>query len=383
MTGQQQSGRVIVGLSGGVDSAVAAARLLQQGVEVHGLHMSNWDDDDGYCNAAEDFQEARRVCEHLDIPLHRVNFSREYRDRVFAYFLDEYRRGRTPNPDVLCNREIKFGAFLQYARRLGATSIATGHYARAESRRDGVALCKARDANKDQSYFLHAVPQAALAATQFPLGLADKAAVRAEAKALGLRNHARKDSTGICFIGERPFRRFLSQYLPAQPGVIRNLAGERLGTHQGLMYYTLGQRQGLGLGGRQGADEAPWYVAAKHLDSNELIVVQGHDHPALQQQALTASDVHWIRAIPTALTGSGTLRCAAKTRYRQIEQSCTIRDQGAGTLLVNFDQPQRAMTPGQFVVFYDGEECLGGSVIDSVAHDSATVGATPGIMTVA
>ena len=354
------SKRVIVGLSGGVDSSVAALLLQQQGYEVQGLFMSNWEDDeDGYCTTAEDYQEARQAADHLGIPLHKVSFEQEYRERVFAYFLDEYRAGRTPNPDVLCNREIKFGVFFEYARRLGAELVATGHYARVKHATSGARLLKGVDANKDQSYFLHAVPAAALAHTLFPLGDLEKQQVRAMARAHGLGNFDRKDSTGICFIGERHFQSFLARYLPAQPGPILTPEGQTLGQHQGLMYYTLGQRKGLGIGGRIDSSDEPWFVAAKDIANNVLLVVQGHDHPLLQSGGLVADQTTWIAGLPPELP----LKLAAKTRYRQPDQACTLEHGQNGSLLVTFDAPQRAVTPGQYVVFYQGDECLGGAVI--------------------
>ena len=285
--------KIILGLSGGVDSAVAAVRLQDAGAEVEALHMTNWEDDDGYCTAAADLQDARKVCERLDIPLHHVNFAAEYRDRVFQYFLDEYRSGRTPNPDVLCNREIKFGVFREHARRLGGELLATGHYARVADVDGESALLKGIDPDKDQSYFLHAVGADAFEETVFPLGDLFKADVRRIAKQRGLNVHAKKDSTGICFIGERPFREFLGTYLPAQPGPIRTADGRPLGTHSGLMYYTLGQRQGLGIGGRRDSDDEPWYVVAKDVDDNVLVVDQG-DTPLLLSAGLVAADASWI-----------------------------------------------------------------------------------------
>jgi len=351
-------------MSGGVDSSVAALLLLEQGYQVEGLFMSNWEEDeDGYCTSAEDFQDARAAAHRLGIPLHRVSFAKEYRERVFQYFLDEYRAGRTPNPDVLCNREIKFGVFFDYARRLGAELVATGHYARVSQFGGGVRLLKGRDSSKDQSYFLHAVSQQALSRTLFPLGDLLKAQVRELARNKGLGNYAKRDSTGICFIGEREFARFLSRYLPARPGPIRSPDGKVLGEHQGLMYYTLGQRKGLGIGGRQDAAEEPWYVAGKDLQNNVLLVVQGHDHPLLLSDSLLAGNPSWI-------AGSGPelpLWLAAKTRYRQADQSCSVSVANQGVLRVDFQVPQRAVTPGQFVVFYEGEICLGGAVIEQVA----------------
>lgn len=363
--------RVIVGLSGGVDSAVAALLLTQQGYAVEGLFMDNWEDgeDDTYCTAAEDFQDARQVCETLGIPLHKVNFAAEYRERVFRHFLEGYAAGATPNPDVLCNSEIKFKAFLDHALRLGADHIATGHYARLAPAAEGVKLLKARDTAKDQSYFLHAVPQAALARSMFPLGETLKTDTRALARDAGFANHAKKDSTGICFIGERRFGEFLGKYLPAQPGEIETPEGQLLGRHQGLMYYTLGQRQGIGIGGRRGAEESPWYVAAKDLVRNVLVVVQGHDHPLLLQSALTAADLHWMSGGSPAMP----LRCAAKARYRQADQGCTLDRDSDGHWQARFDLPQRAITPGQYAVFYSGDECLGGGVITATqAYNAAS-----------
>jgi len=354
--------RVILGLSGGVDSAVAAVLLQDAGAEVQALHMTNWEDDDGYCTAAEDLQDARRVCEHLEIPLHHVNFSRQYRERVFQHFLDEYRAGRTPNPDVICNREIKFGSFREHAHRLGGEMLATGHYARTAVLDGQAALFKATDRNKDQSYFLHAVAAAALAETVFPLGTLDKAQVRAIAQQRGLHLHAKKDSTGICFIGERPFREFLSTYLPAMPGTIETVDGVEVGRHSGLMYYTLGQRQGLQIGGRRGADEAPWYVVAKDLQRNVLQVAQG-DTELLLCRSLLAASVSWIGSAPQELDKE--LHCMAKVRYRQADQACVVR-RDKDDLRVDFAIPQRAVAPGQYVVFYVDERCLGGAVIERI-----------------
>ena len=355
--------KVILGLSGGVDSAVAAILLKQQGAEVHALHMSNWDDDDGYCTAAEDLQDARRVCEQLDIPLHHVSFAREYRERVFSYFLDEYKAGRTPNPDVLCNREIKFGVFRDYAKRLGGEMIATGHYARTRMIDGDAWLLKAADLSKDQSYFLNAITAEALAETIFPLGDMQKTEVRAIARDNALRIFDKKDSTGICFIGERPFRDFLSTYIPANPGPIQTPAGKTVGEHGGLMYYTIGQRQGLGVGGRRDSGDEPWYVAGKDLDRNALIVVQG-EHPLLYSDSLETGEASWIGAAPDEFSGGKPLRCMVKVRYRQPDQACKVTDAGGGRLLVDFDTPQRAVAPGQFAVFYAGDRCLGGATID-------------------
>ncbi len=355
--------RVVLGLSGGVDSAVAAILLQAAGADVHALHMTNWEDDDGYCTAADDLQDARLICEQLGIPLHNVNFSRQYRDQVFEYFLDEYRDGRTPNPDVLCNREIKFGVFRDYAKRLGGDLLSTGHYAQSDVIDGHGALFKGADKGKDQSYFLHAVSAEALAETVFPLGTMQKDEVRKIARDSGLPVHNKKDSTGICFIGERPFREFLSTYLPARPGPMRTPGGEAIGTHQGLMYYTLGQRQGLGIGGRNDRSEAPWYVVAKDLDDNVLIVAQG-EHEMLFSKRLIGTDLSWIGAAPDGLDGE--FRCTAKVRYRQVDQHCQIRPFGSDRVEVRFDERQKAVAPGQFVVFYDGKRCLGGAVIDEI-----------------
>ena len=360
--------KIILGLSGGVDSAVAAFLLRDAGADVEALHMTNWEDDDGYCSAAEDLQDARRVCERLGIPLHHVNFAKQYRERVFEYFLDEYSSGRTPNPDVLCNREIKFGVFRDYARRLGGELLATGHYARVAVVDGMAALLKAKDGNKDQSYFLHAVSADALAETVFPLGDLDKATVRRIARDQGLAVHDKKDSTGICFIGERPFREFLSSFLPAQPGPILTPQGNEVGRHHGLMYYTLGQRQGLGIGGRRDAGDAPWYVVDKDAACNALIVDQG-DTPLLLCDGLVAAAASWIGREPRDLDAG--LRCTAKIRYRQRDQECTVQRGLDDRLMVAFDEPQRAAAPGQFIVFYQDDRCLGGAVIDALERRRA------------
>jgi len=359
--------RVVVGISGGVDSAVAAALLARAGREVHALFMRNWDDDDGYCTAAADLQDARRVCEDLGIPLHVVNFAAEYRARVFGHFLDELAAGRTPNPDVLCNREIKFGVCLEHARRLGAARFATGHYARLDSAQGGPRLRRAADRSKDQSYFLHTVSAEAFDHCEFPVGDLSKTEVRRLAREFALPVHDKRDSTGICFIGERPFGEFLSQYLPAMPGPIETPEGARLGMHRGLMYYTLGQRQGLALGGVRGAAEAPWYVAAKDLDRNRLIVVQNAAHPLLTSDGLRTQVAHWIAGSPPA----SRFRCTVKLRYRQADQPCETTVLTDGRCDVRMSIPQRAVTPGQSAVFYDGDVCLGGAVIDLVQNQSA------------
>ncbi|MBS0580385.1 MAG: tRNA 2-thiouridine(34) synthase MnmA [Proteobacteria bacterium] len=354
--------RVIVGLSGGVDSAVAAWLLRESGWDVQGLFMSNWDDDDdAYCTAAQDYQDARAVASVLGIPLHRASFARQYRERVFAHFLSEHAAGRTPNPDVLCNREIKFGVALAWARRLGGTHFATGHYARLWQAADGTALGKARDAGKDQSYFLHAVPRNELAAALMPLGELHKDAVRELARGVGLPVFDKPDSTGICFIGERPFREFLGRFLARTPGPIESADGERLGTHEGLAFYTLGQRTGLHIGGRQGRAEEPWYVAAKDAPRNTLVVVQGHDHPRLAGASLDTGPWHWLAA-----PRSEAFAAQVKVRYRQADQPARLLPRTDGTLRIIFERPQRAVTPGQYVVAYDGERCLGGAVIETV-----------------
>jgi tRNA-specific 2-thiouridylase len=354
--------RVIVGLSGGVDSSVAALSLLEQGYAVEAVFMKNWEEDDHeeYCAAAADLADARAVAERLGIPLHAVNFSADYWDRVFEHFLAEYRAGRTPNPDVLCNREIKFSAFLDHARDLGGTHIATGHYARLARSGDRIRLLKGADAGKDQSYFLHALTQQQLAHALFPLGELTKAAVRERARSAALPTHDKKDSTGICFIGERRFADFLRRYLPARPGAIETPDGEVIGEHPGLMYYTIGQRHGLGIGGIRGKDELPWYVADKDLARNVLIVVAGHDHPMLLSTALEAGQLTWCAGRAPALP----LRCRAKIRYRQADQGCHVESLGPDRCRVVFDRPQRAIAPGQSVVFYDGAECLGGGVME-------------------
>jgi tRNA-specific 2-thiouridylase len=355
-----RSERIVVGMSGGVDSAVAALLLRRAGFDVHGLYMSNWeDDDDSYCTTAQDFQDARASAAELGIPLHRVSFAEQYRARVFEYFLGEYQAGRTPNPDVLCNREIKFGVCLDYATRLGAKRFATGHYARLAEGPDGPQLLKARDPDKDQSYFLHAVEPEHFERVLFPLGDLTKTEVRTLAREAGLPVFDKPDSTGICFIGERPFREFLARYIPTSPGDIVTESGEVVGRHRGLAFYTLGQRGGLEIGGRQGARADAWYVAAKDLARNQLVAVQGHDHPLLVSRALATGPCNWL-VQPAGVEFSSQI----KVRYRQPDQACHATLRADGALDVRFDLPQRAVTPGQFAVFYDGDRCLGGGVIE-------------------
>ncbi|MCL6547971.1 MAG: tRNA 2-thiouridine(34) synthase MnmA [Alicyclobacillus sp.] len=357
--------RVVVGMSGGVDSSVAALLLKRRGYDVIGVFMKNWEDEDdsGACTATDDFADVRRVCDHIGISYYSVSFEQEYRERVFRHFLDEYRRGRTPNPDVLCNREIKFKELLRCALDLGADYLATGHYARLAWRDGAVRLLRAADVHKDQTYFLYMVGQDALRRAMFPIGELTKPQVRAIAREAGLATAEKKDSTGICFIGERDFREFLSRYLPAQPGEIRSLTGEVVGHHHGVLYYTIGQRHGLGIGGTGGTGSGePWFVAAKDVEHNILYAVQGHNHPALFASGLVATDLHWVAGHPPA---PDEFACTAKFRYRQADVDVTVRlDAAPGTCRVTFAQPQRAITPGQSVVFYRGEECLGGGVID-------------------
>jgi tRNA-specific 2-thiouridylase len=354
--------RVVVGMSGGVDSSVAAWLLKRQGYDVVGVFMKNWedDDDDEYCSSREDLVDAASVADVIGIELDAVNFAAEYRERVFAHFLRDYSAGRTPNPDVLCNSEIKFRAFLDHALALGADRIATGHYARVRRDARGRAeLLGARDAAKDQTYFLHRLAQAQLAPVLFPLGEMTKRDVRAIAKREGLPTHAKRDSTGICFIGERPFRDFLARYLPRTPGPIVTPEGTRVGEHQGLAYYTLGQRQGLGIGGKRDGDALPWYVAGKDMARNALIVVQGREHPLLYRRDVRANDVHWIAGESPQLPA----RLSAKTRYRMPNAACEVRIAG-DDLVAAFDAPQWAPTPGQYLVLYDGDVCLGGGEIE-------------------
>jgi tRNA-specific 2-thiouridylase len=351
--------RVVVGMSGGVDSSVTAWLLKEQGYEVIGLFMKNWEDDDDseYCSSRQDWLDAASVADVIGIDIEAVNFAAEYKDRVFADFLREYSAGRTPNPDVLCNAEIKFKAFLDHAMRMGAERIATGHYARVRENDGRFELLKALDASKDQSYFLHRLNQAQLAKTLFPLGEVPKSEVRRIAARIGLPNAAKKDSTGICFIGERPFREFLNRYLPTRPGPMKTPDGAVVGEHIGLAFYTHGQRKGIGLGGSRDGSGEPWFVAKKDMAQNTLYVVQGHGHPWLQQAALAAADVSWIADVPPARPD-----LAAKTRYRQADAPCRFAMAADGFTLA-FAEPQWAVTPGQSAVLYDGEVCLGGGII--------------------
>ena len=372
--------RVVVGLSGGVDSAVSAYLLKQQGYDVVGIFMKNWEDDDDseYCSSNVDLVDAAAVADVIGIELEHVNFAAEYKDRVFAAFLQEYQGGRTPNPDILCNAEIKFKAFLDHAFAMGADKIATGHYARvrevASSDGSRFELLKGLDPSKDQSYFLHRLNPSQLAKTLFPVGELHKTEVRRIADEIGLPNARKKDSTGICFIGERPFREFLNRYIANQPGPIKDERGRKLGMHVGLSFYTLGQRQGLGIGGvkekgaqRGGGDHAPWFVARKDMATNTLYVVQGHDHPWLLSDSLRADDLSWCAKVAPAPG-----RYAAKTRYRQADAACSLSYDAAGHLQLAFDEPQWAVTPGQSAVVYDGDICLGGGVIASAGTSVQT-----------
>jgi tRNA-specific 2-thiouridylase len=360
--------KIIVGMSGGVDSSVAALLLLEQGFDVEGLFMKNWEEDDDadYCAAAVDLNDAESVCEKLDIKLHSINFSSEYWDRVFKHFLDEYSAGRTPNPDILCNKEIKFRAFLEHAKSLGAEKIATGHYARTKRQNNKTQLLRGLDNNKDQSYFLHALNQYQLSHTLFPIGEFDKAEIRKLAKSHGLTTHDKKDSTGICFIGERRFSTFLEKYLPAKPGPILTVDGDTIGEHNGLMYYTLGQRKGLGIGGLKESDEEPWYVVEKDLLKNRLIVAQGHDHPAMLHNRLETNQINWIN--DNAADPDQNISITAKIRYRQSDQKCTLNKIDETKYVVDFDDMQRAITPGQSIVFYQDAICLGGGVIETMSN---------------
>ncbi len=360
-------------MSGGVDSSVAALLLLEQGYEVEGLFMKNWEEDDDadYCAAAVDLNDAESVCEKLDIKLHTINFSSEYWDRVFKHFLDEYSAGRTPNPDILCNKEIKFRAFLEHAKSLGAEKIATGHYVRTRKQDNKTQLLRGLDNNKDQSYFLHALNQYQLSHTLFPIGEFDKTEIRKLAKTHDLTTHDKKDSTGICFIGERRFSTFLEKYLPAKPGTIHTVDDEPIGEHNGLMYYTLGQRKGLGIGGLKESDEEPWYVVEKDLLNNRLIVAQGHDHPAMFHNRLETNQINWIE---DSAPVSDNISVTAKIRYRQNDQKCVLNKIDETKYVVDFDDAQRAITPGQSIVLYDGDVCLGGGIIETMNTPPMSIG---------
>ena len=362
---------MVIGMSGGVDSSVAAWLLKQRGHEVVGLFMKNWEDDDSeeYCTSRADLVDAAAVADVIGIDLEAVNFAAEYRERVFAHFLRDYEAGRTPNPDVLCNSEIKFRAFLDHARTLGADCIATGHYARVRRAGERVELMKAVDSTKDQSYFLHRLTQEQLAPVLFPLGEMAKRDVRALARREGIPTWAKKDSTGICFIGERPFRDFLAKYLPRTPGAIETVDGDVIGRHDGLAYYTLGQRQGLGVGGIRAGSDLPWFVAGKDAARNVLIVVQGHEHPLLYRREVDALELHWISGVPPAATALFNL--GAKTRYRMSDAACRVEIHPAGTCRAMFAEQQWAPTPGQFLVLYEGDVCLGGAVITAAASGTA------------
>ena len=365
--------RIVVGMSGGVDSSVAALRLKREGHEVIGVFMNNWEqtDESGVCSAERDWADVQRVCEIIDIPYYSVNFARAYRERVFAYFLDEYRRGRTPNPDVLCNREIKFSVFLDFALTLGAQKVATGHFAGVDRRDGRYALLRSADENKDQTYFLYMLGQRALSYACFPVGGMTKAQIRDCAAQAGLPTSAKKDSTGVCFIGERNFKQFLQQYLPAQPGDMVTAAGRVVGRHDGLMFYTLGQRRGLGIGG--GGDGRRWFVVGKDLAGNRLIVEQGDDSPRLYSGWAQAGALSWIAGRAPVEDGRP-FECMVRLRHRQTLQGARITIEG-DCAHIRFDRPQRAVTPGQAAVFYLGDECLGGGAIDRAEHDGMTGGA--------
>ncbi len=357
-------------MSGGVDSSVSALLLKQQGYEVEGLFMKNWEEDDTeeYCSATVDLADAQQVCDKLDIPLHTVNFSSEYWDRVFEHFLQEYRSGRTPNPDIMCNKEIKFKAFLDHAQVLGAARIATGHYVRSRRNDSETQLLRGIDENKDQSYFLYALNQYQISHAIFPIGDLVKPEVRKLAARQGFEVHDKKDSTGICFIGERKFKDFLEVYIAAQPGTIETTEGEVVGDHSGLMYYTIGQRQGLGIGGKIESTDDPWYVVSKDQPTNTLVVAQGHQHPDLFHDSCRITELHWINLFDNILP----YVCSAKIRYRQKDESCQITIIEGHCAVIKFDRPQRAVTPGQALVFYQNEICLGGGTIEAGFNDGVS-----------
>ncbi len=359
-----QDTKVVIGMSGGVDSSVAAYLLKQQGYQVTGVFMKNWEEDDTeeYCAAAEDMADAQSVADKLEIPFKTINFAAEYWDYVFEYFLSEYSVGRTPNPDIMCNKEIKFKAFLDYAKILGADFIATGHYARVNHSEQGSQMLRGIDGNKDQTYFLYTLQQEQLNNTLFPVGELDKPDVRKIAEEQGFITANKKDSTGICFIGERKFKDFLQKYLPAKPGKIEDCQGNEIGEHSGLMYHTLGQRKGIGIGGLKTSNDEPWYTLEKDMQRNVLIVGQGHDHPRLLSKGLIANQLHWVEPNNIETTFS----CTAKSRYRQQDFACTVTKISETEWQVDFKDKQRAVTPGQSVVFYQGENCLGGGIIDSI-----------------
>jgi tRNA-specific 2-thiouridylase len=353
-------GHIAVGISGGVDSAVAASLLIEKGYDVEGIFMKNWEEDSEYCTVEQDYKDALQVCDVLKIPLRSVNFAKEYWEKVFRYFLEEYKNGRTPNPDIMCNSEIKFKEFLKYAIDLGANKIATGHYVRSNILSDSVELLKGVDKRKDQSYFLHTLTQKQLSKSLFPLGKLNKAQVREHAEKKGFNNFNKKDSVGICFIGERNFKNFLKDYLPSKPGNIVSEGGRKIGTHDGLMFHTIGQRKGLKIGGGNGSNSNAWYVIEKDIDHNELIVGQGHDHPLLYKKNIKVSKLHWINDETKKSS-----ELSAKIRYRAEDQKCSITELKDGQALIEFEIPQFAIANGQSVVFYSGEICLGGATINS------------------
>ncbi|MFL2983724.1 MAG: tRNA 2-thiouridine(34) synthase MnmA [Candidatus Neomarinimicrobiota bacterium] len=352
--------RIIIGMSGGVDSAVAASILVDIGYDVEAIFMKNWEDESEYCTAEQDYKDALQVCDSLNIPLHSVNFTKEYWNRVFKYFLEEYKNGRTPNPDILCNTEIKFKEFLNYAIDLGADKIATGHYVQISDNCDNIKLLKGLDHTKDQSYFLYGLNQHQISSTLFPIGNQIKSNIRKKAKKLGFKNFDKKDSVGICFIGERNIKDFLKQYLPANPGIIVTNDGTNVGQHDGLMYYTIGQRKGLGIGGGHSNLSGAWYVIEKNLENNKLVVAQGHNNPALYHKNIQASGIHWISGNPPK-----TDKLNVKIRYRGNDVPCTIKELSQKKIAIELEELCFGISPGQSAVFYDGEICLGGAIIDS------------------